>query len=443
MGLLGRIFGTEENTAAQPDVHFGRYSDSYKAPSNYRAWDLALDAFEAEDYAESFRQFFIYLRDERENNVRCEMREDGLAFELFQGSRIITGLADGQKLKAEAKIAKATALNVGFMRRLIEKNFHLKYSKFALDPDNNITIVFDTFAIDGSPYKLYYALKELATNADKQDDLLLDEFSILQPLDASHIIPLPYEEKETKYTYFYDQTLSVLTELEKQEEARDTFPGGITYLLLNHIYKLDYLLKPEGYLMESLERIHRKYFEEDGLTTRQKNLGLKKELESLFKRSKEDYYKEFYRVVSTFGITNPVNHDRVVNFIDTELSNMDWYAENGYPSIALAIPGYIVGYCLFNFAVPRPDRELFHLYYHITEADYFQKLGFTEALYNPQNGSFQVKAIRKAIERIVDDNKQRFPNLNADLSILDFSGLIPFCKSYMLMIRNLDMIKLD
>lgn len=443
MGIFGRLFGTEGNTPEQPDIHFGRYSDSYKSPSNYEAWDKALDAFEAENYLESFKHFFVYLGDERANNVLVESTESGLHFELFQGSRRITGFADGQKLKAEAKIAKATSLNVGFMRRLLEKNFHLKYGKFALDGEDNICIVFDTFAIDGSPYKLYYALKELATNADKQDDLLLDEFSILQPISSSHILSLPHEEKEIKYGFFLSQTRRVIEDFEQQEDARDTFPGGITYLLLNLIYKLDYLLKPEGYLMEALERIHRKYFEEDGQTTTQKNTALRKELESLLKRSKEDYFKEFYRVTSTFGITNPVNHDRVVNFIDTELSNMDWYSENGYPSIAMAIPGYIVGYCLFNFAVPKPDRELLHLYYRITEAPFFQQLGFKPVLYVPETGNFDVKAIKRAIEDTVDQNKQRFPNLNANLNLLDFSGLIPFSRSYMQMIRNLDMIKLD
>ena len=31
-----------------------------------------------------------------------------------------------------------------------------------------------------------------------------------------------------------------------------------------------------------------------------------------------------------------------------------------FTSKALSIPGYIVGYCMFNYAVPEPDRDLMH-----------------------------------------------------------------------------------
>ena len=82
-----------------------------------------------------------------------------------------------QKLRCSARIAKGEQLNVGLLRRLIEHNYGLKYSRYALDAEGYITIVFDTFLLDGSPYKLYYALKEIATHADKQDDLLISEFN--------------------------------------------------------------------------------------------------------------------------------------------------------------------------------------------------------------------------------------------------------------------------
>ena len=85
------------------------------------------------------------------------------------------GKANIEKVTIEAKIAKTDTLNIGFMRRLLERNFQLRYSRFALDEENNITIRFDTSVLDGSPYKLYYALKELTTNADKLDDLLIDD----------------------------------------------------------------------------------------------------------------------------------------------------------------------------------------------------------------------------------------------------------------------------
>ena len=443
MGLFDRIFGNNGKTDPQPDISFGRYSDSYKAPGNYDSWDLALEKFEAENYLDCYREFFKYLRDDKEDNVKYWEKDDGISFEVYQGSKKITGFANKTKLKAEAKIAKTESLNVGFMRRLIEQNFGLKYSRFALDGDNNITIVFDTYTLDGSPYKLYYALKEVATNADKQDDLLLDEFKMLQPVDTSHLRPLPDQEKEIKYNYIVKEIETVFNEIENGKLNKDQYPGGIAYLMLNLVYKLDYLTKPEGYMMETLERIHRLYFAKDGKSTVQKNQLFSKELKKLQERPKEEFFKEMYRVTSTFGITTPVNHDRVVGFIDGELNNMDWYNDNKHFRVALSVPGYIVGYCMFNYAVPKPDRDLFGLYFKVVESDYFKQLGFSYDYYNKKDNSFNKRAIRRAVDQIVDDNKAKFTKLSPALGSINYSSLPDFAKSYLTMIRNLDMTKKD
>ena len=443
MGFFDRLFGSSTEKEPQPDIKFGRYSDSYKESDNYDAWDVALEKFDEGAYLESYREFFRYLRDEKEKNVKFREENGGISFELYQGSKKIIGFADSKKVKAEAKIAMAKSLNVGFMRRLMEKNFSLKYSRFALDKEDNITIVFDTYTLDGSPYKLYYALKEVATNADKQDDLLLDEFRMLQPVDTSHLEELPGPEKEVKYRYVMDKIEEVLLEIEGGKLHSDQYPGGIAYLLLDLIYKLDYLVKPEGYTMETLERMHRLYFSQDGKSTIQKNQMLVREFGKLRDRPRDDFFKEMYRVTATFGITTPVNHDRVVSFIDGEVNNMDWYKDNSYNMAAMAIPGYIVGYCMFNYAVPKPDRDFFHLYFKIVESAYFRQLGFTEEYWDVQLKTFNRKAIKRAVEEIAEENKSVFPRLSPASGSLDFKSLPDFAKSYLLMVRNLDMTKAD
>lgn len=444
MSIFDRLFnrGYAEDEK-QPDIRFGRYSDSYKTAANYKAWDVALDKFERDDYLGCYEEFFKYLLDPKEENVKWWREEERIRFEIYQGSKKITGVADREQLKAEAKVARTESLNVGFMRRLIEQNFALKYSRFALDEDQNITIVFDTYNLDGSPYKLYYALKEVATNADKQDDLLLDEFQVLLPVDTSHLERVPNAEKEAKYQFIQREVTAALNELENGPLSAEQYPGAIAYLLLNLVYKLDYLIKPEGYTMETLERVHRQYFAKDGKTTAQKNQLLARDLKKLIDRPKEEFFKEMYRVKSTFGITTSVNHDRVVSFIDNELSNMDWYQENGYDAYALAVPGYIIGYCLFNYAAPKPDRDLFHLYYQVTEAVYFGGLGFTHRYFDPEENRLHKKNIKRAIDRIVDQNKAKYYKLNPATNALRFDSMLTFVKSFLLMIRNLDLTKRD
>ncbi len=442
MSFLDRFFKNNNGSnAPQPDIRFGRYTDSYKTRAQYDAWDRALDEFENEQYLECYRAFFKYLKDEKEQNVNFWEEEGKIQFEVFQGSKRMIGFADGKQFKAEAKVAKAKALNIGFMRRLVESNFDLKYSRFALNDDNDIIILFDTYTLDGSPYKLYYALKEVATNADKQDDLLLDEFEMLEPVEIEHLTQIEEDEKEIKYNFTTQQIESVFDEIQNGKLNADQYPGAIGYLLLNLCYKLDFLTRPEGFMMETLERIHRLYFANDGSGVSKKNSLLQKEFQKLAERPKEDFFKEMYRVPATFGITSPVNHEKVVSLIDGELNNMDWYKDHKHYKIALSIPGYIAGHCLFQFAVPKPDRELFLLYFQVVESNYFKALGFTLNYYDSEKQQFNSKAIKRGIKNIVENNKEDYPTLNPNLANLNFDSLCDFAKSYMLMIKDLEMVK--
>lgn len=443
MGFWDRLRYGKVDEIAQPNIKFGRYTDSYKTAANYAAWDKALLAFENENYLESYRYFLTYLGDEKEQNLRFWDENDGIRFELFQGSKKICGFANKEKIKVEAKVAVTQELNVGFMRRLIEKNFSLEYARFALDDKDNIVILFDTYSIDGSPYKLYYAIKEVAINADKQDDLLLDEFGMLEAVDISHLQEISTKEKEAKYHFLQEKIQTALNLVEQGKLNFEQYPGAYVYLLLDLVYKLDYLMRPEGYLMERLEFVHRQYFAKDDKKTVEKAQILTRELKELLDRPKDALFKEMYRGRSTFGITMPVNHDRVVSSIDNELANIDWYIQNDHLEIALSIPSFIAGYCLFNYAIPKPARSLFELYYKITETSFFKQLGFQLDYFNPSQEKLNPRAIKRAISHIVSQNKTYYPNLRPALSNLRFGSMIEFSKSYLLMVRNMDMTKVQ
>ena len=443
MGFWDRFRQGKSVELDQPRIRLGRYTDSYKSSAKYKAWDKALAAFEQEQYLDSYRYFFEYLGDDKEQNVKYWDENGGLRFELYQGSKKITGFADQNKVKAESKVAISDELNVGFMRRLIEKNFSMEYCRFGLDEHNNIVILFDTYTLDGSPYKLYYALKEVAINADKQDDLLLEEFGMLKAVDVSHLQQLNDEEKAAKYNFIKSSIEETLTEVENGKLDFNQYPGAYVYLLLDLVYRLDYLTRPEGFLMERLEFFNRQYFAKDNKSTLEKAQVLARDIRSLLDRSQEAYYKEMYHGKSTFGITMAVNHDRVVGCIDNELVNMDFYLQNAHPNIALAIPGFKTGYCLFNYAVPKPAKELFELFYKITEPVFFQSLGYSDDFYNLKTKKLNPRAVKKAIQAVVQANKNSFPRLRPAYGALQYNNIIDFSKSYILMIRNADMTKVQ
>ncbi|RME98857.1 MAG: hypothetical protein D6772_08465, partial [Bacteroidetes bacterium] len=345
MSFFERWFGGNHETVIRPDIRFGRYSDSYKTPACYDAWDQALKLYEEGQFIAAYQQFFSFLRDEEEDNVYWENTPHGLSFELFQGSKRIVGWATRMRLRVEARVARVTDPRPELLRRLVEQNYSLKFSRYALDPDHHIVVVFETETADASPYKLYYALKEVATQADKQDDLLLEEFGQLEAVDSSHLEPLPPQESAVKRWFIRQKIASVLEEAQHGSLDGEQYPGGIAYLLLDLIYRLDYLVKPEGFTMEMLERAHRRFFTKDSkLTAQEKNELLLTALAQLLKRSEEAFKQEMYRTKATFGITAPVTHDRIVALIDSELPQMEWYEANGHPAIAAAIPAYIIGY---------------------------------------------------------------------------------------------------
>jgi hypothetical protein len=441
MSLLKRLFGEGNSTVQQSDTAFGRFTDSYKTPEQYAAWDKSLLYFEQDDYLDSFKEFFKYLRDERRDNVRWREENGVIYFELFQGSKKIHGQANARKFIAEAKVAATTELNIAFMRRLIEQNFELKYGRFALDEDNDITILFDTYTLDGSPYKLYFALKEIAVNADKMDDLLIEEFPSLKPVASHHIEEVPEKVKQVKYDFIQKEIKEVLEEIDNGKLREDQYPGAIAYLLLDLCYKLDYLISSEGYMMEVLERIHRKYFENDGNPVTQKNQVMRKELERLMERPRDAFFKEMYRVNATFGITTPVSHDKVVSFIDGELQHMPWYKDNGHSRIALSIPGYIVGYCLFNYAVPMPVQELFHIYLQIMEPEFFRAMDISVPFLPDTGFKVKKKALKKAFSTIEKKYNADFPELELSTTGLELDDPCEFAFTYLTMIRNLKVVK--
>jgi hypothetical protein len=150
-----------------------------------------------------------------------------------------------------------------------------------------------------------------------------------------------------------------------------------------------------------------------------------------------------YRVQTTFGITAPVTHDHIVNLIDSELHQMDWYRDNGYFKIAAAIPSYLIGYALFNYAIPQPDRDFFHLFFRVTEPAYFRDLGFQPDYCDPATHQLHSKTIRRAIDQIVRKHRDRYPNLRPAVTALSYDNVIAFSASYLLMIRDLDLTRMD
>ena len=423
--MIKRLFKTK-TSIPEASIRFGRYCDIDKTEQQQAAWNKAIASFEDRSYIASYQHLLDFLTDEGQDNIRYTKNKGRLEFVILQGSRKIIGFADHQKCSAEARIAKIIENNSDTFRHLLSRNFDLKYGKYSIDDTNNISIIFSTSHLDASPYKLREALKELATNADKLDDLLLERSDLFATPDEVNIRPVKEHEKLTKYRFILNQIDRTLAYI--KHNSADTKIA--LYYLLGLAYKLDYLIVPQGEMMETLERMHRIAFAKDPETSGKNIALLKEELQQLKERPRSAFFKEMYHTSSTFGIMPVASIQEIHSMIESEMINLHWYLEQEQEAVAKAASNFVVGYCLFNFGMHSSLRDLFLLYYKITEPGFFRDLGFGQPLVRAKN-NFDKKRIKAKMKETGEGLKGVSPGIEIDTSFLNFTSLSHFCVSYL------------
>src|SRR2546423_5360517 len=237
--------------------------------------------------------------------------------------------------------------SVPVMRRLLEMNFALYYTRYALDGEK-IYMFFDSDIETANPSKLYYGLKELATKADKQDDLLVQDFTTLNPVDTDHIMEVPEEEKTIKLRYFkkwIQETLDMIIGIDA-----DKYSGGVAYLVLALAYRIDYLIVPEGRLLFEIEKIVEIYFRKDDRPVTEKNQEMIECYQKMIAKDKEEFFPYLFRSKYTFSIVTPQNYKTISDAIYNANQNINWYRENKLPGIAAQISEYGLSYCQYSYS---------------------------------------------------------------------------------------------
>jgi hypothetical protein len=325
---------------------------------------------------------------------------------------------------------------VPVMRRLLEMNFTLYYTRYALLGEN-LVMLFDSPIDTSNPSKLYYGLKELATKADKQDDLLLQDFASLISTDTDHIEEIPKWEKELKFRYF-KKWIRETIDLVNSVEA-DKFSGGIAYLLLALAFRIDFLIVPEGKLLLALEKIVDIYFRKDERPVAEKNGEMLDEFQKLLDRKEEDFFPNLFRSRYTFSIVTPQNYKTIADAIYNANQNISWYKENKHPEIATQISEYGIAYCQYSYSLPRPVSEFFLLFMMVNYPDYFEELGYKTAYYNKSSKEFNKEAITAAIEAIEQKWKPKYPELKIKMDKLRFDSMLTFNQTFTTEIEYLNL----
>jgi hypothetical protein len=412
---------------AEPDIKFGRYSDNNKSVEKVQRWNEADAMFKNKNHHQSIAAFFDYLKDESVENVFHEQNGSEGIFSFYQGSKIIKGFYNKDVFQTETTLALMPQPNVPVMRRLLEMNFTLNYTRYAIK-NNELFMKFDSDIETANPGKLYYGLKELAIKADKQDDLLVQDFTTLLPVETNHIIEISEEEKGIKYKYFQKWIAETL-ELIATVDA-DKYSGGIAYLLLALIYRIDFLIVPEGKLLVEIEKVIEIYFKKDDRLVTQKNAEMIEELVKLHSRSKEEVFPYLFQSRYTFSVVTPQNHKVIADAIYNANQNIAWYKENKHLQIAVQISEYSLSYSQHTYSLPRPLTELFLIFMMTNYPEFFEQLGFKKHYYNKEKNEFNKEAILQSIDNIQQAWAPKYPGLKMKKDKLKFDNLLSFNQSF-------------
>ncbi len=357
-------------------LRLGRYSDAYKSAEQLKAWDRSMGHYANGDYAKSFLHFLQYLRDPVEQNIHwMQDRDGGLSFELLQGSRRVSGWLGVPFCEAVTTIGICKTIPEGLMRELLEVNDQLQFCHYGLEQDGRIILRWSSKATETDPYRLFQALRELSIQADKIDDLLVTRYAEVEPLYEPHIQEYPKAENQIRIKWLRQKAADLLSWYVRDRDLHDQYPGGLAYALLAFLYKIEFLLCPQGQLREEIENAHRAYFLESALDARTRMQRLLATIERAVARTDDELQTEFYKVVTTFGMVQPISYHRISSQIQAELNQFDAYDQGNSSVYAPYITSFVIGYGLFNYALPGLIRDLYSLYYYLEEEALLFELG--------------------------------------------------------------------
>ncbi len=419
----------------EPNVLFGRFTDQNKTKEQYESWDKSKSLYKEKKYLEAFYEFFNYLKDRNLDNVTYTKEESKISFTIIQGSKIVTGTINNREVQAEAEVVRFDKLDVPVMRKLLQENYYLYFSKFAIKNDI-YTLKYFSPIEDAHPSTLYYALKELATEADMYDDVLVEEFDSLQAINIDHIEKITESEIRIKLKYFrkwIEETLKRIKEIDS-----DQFTGSVSYNLLNLAFKIYYLLTPEGKLLDDIRYIQGIFYEDDGSTVNEKNHRMVEEFRNFQQKSDDEILKSFYRIKATFGVARPTAHEHVVNFMQDELEKVKWYVENKHPEIVRQMCEYIISYTGYTFGMPSVANDLLMIVWRVFNPEFFAELGFTHHFYEPENNKLSAESIKKRIHTMVSHSKKRHVRISFNANNLDFNSVNDFAISFINEFQNLN-----
>ena len=241
----------------------------YTRQVSYEDWFLSTEYFEKKDYYNSFKYLLKYI------NAPIDIPDsDTLDLTVPQGSVYLRVKADKEKYSFSIPFLKFTkdSNRIAAMRRMIEQNFSsLILSQIVLREDE-LYFHYEDNIYNAEPYKIYFTLDEMSTEADNTDDYYIDRFNlehIIKP-DLDYFTSEEYEKsKELFYTILNDSIAG-----SEYFEGKRNYNSACDYLALC-LFKIKYVIFPQGILGREIQEILNYMYSNEGVNTILNNTRLK------------------------------------------------------------------------------------------------------------------------------------------------------------------------
>ena len=419
---------TKDRQDELPKIQLGRFSESYKQESQNKAWDQSIADFEQEQYEKSILSVLEYMMNEERNNIVINQSNGNeIKASLIQGSIKLTLEINKEQFLSYTTLAHVTDPSVGMLRRLLEQNYAFQYSRYFIDENGNLGLIFDCTLEESNPYRIFYGLKEIAIHADQLDDSLIAEFEGLRELHPELKFPLTDQERNAKKSYFFSESKRVAAIESLGSLKMDRFPGAYSYLYLSTLYKFDFFLIPEGQIMKKIQIAQADYHSEQTNDVGKKVKLLKQVIVDFSNFDESAFEQELYQVNSTFALTKPNTKENLQKFIQSEIQSMEWYVSNNHLEVCECICSYVGGYILFHFSLKEYSIDLLTMLYQITDSEFFNTVGIHTKWW--KQNDIDKGIFESEIKEILSHVQQS--ELNVNLKQLDWTNRIQFLRSFL------------
>lgn len=400
MGIFSKIFSNDGNGKTVTEViKFGRFAETLETEEQEELYDNAIELYENGEFKEAYVTFFEYMKLFGGPAVKVELDEynDELNFTIIQGTKTITGTITDEDVHARAIIATLSGNHsVALMRYLLSECAELAYSKFGI-VEGEIVICQKCPIRDMSPEAFKDMLSEVSLTANSAAEFIAREFPKEVEPHNTNIVELPSHEVSLKIKYlrlWIKETFD-LVESTGNERIR-------SIIILRLIFKVMYLISPEGALLDKFNAILEIYgeYNQDDDNSTEINYRMLSELEDVLAMSDREISKWIYMTYAVFPVLCYKSFRELIETVASQSKILAQFHDMRRSDLVVVACEYIIGSQLSRFGVHPLAYELFNVMWRAFNTEYFYGLGFREIWYSETTEQLAADKIAREVAAI-------------------------------------------